>query len=111
MTKKHYEAIASILRGYVEQQIGVHDRRDLTKTECDALEQASYDIADRLADYFASDNPRFDRVRFLTACGIEQEERCECGNLPYTDTENCKDCCACDKCTYGCGTCFCDCHR
>jgi hypothetical protein len=140
MTKKHYEAIASILRGYVEQQIGVHDRRDLTKTECDALEQASYDIADRLADYFATDNPRFDRVRFLTACGIEQdevlmcndcagmsdsdkrkcphpsynieqEERCECGNLPYTDTENCKDCCACDKCTYGCGTCFCGCHN
>ena len=55
MTKKHYEAIASILAidtGYT-REVAI--------------------IAERLADYFASDNPRFDRVRFLTACGIEQE--------------------------------------
>ena len=28
------------------------------------------DIARRLADRLAEDNPRFDRSRFLTACGI-----------------------------------------
>jgi hypothetical protein len=129
MTKKHYEAIASILRKSIQQSYTLGLDNSVEKY-----------IAQYLADYFASENPRFDRVRFLTACGIEQEEvlmcndcagmsdsdkrkcphpsynieqeeRCECGNLPYTDTENCKDCCACDKCTYGCGTCFCDCHR
>ena len=128
MTKKHYEAIAGILRYHLETYDVVTSYPEMVK------------IAESLAGYFESDNPRFDRVRFLKACGIEQEEllmcndcagmsdsdkrkcphpsynieqeeRCECGNLPYTDTENCKDCCACDKCTYGCGTCFCDCHR
>lgn len=110
MTKKHYEAIARILAidtGYT-REVAI--------------------IAERLADYFAQDNPRFQRYRFLQACGLEskgarlyadqdairaqeEQERCKCGNLPYTDTKNCKECCALDKCTYGCGTCFCDCHR
>ena len=71
MTKKHYEAIAGILRYYLELQIDEWDRRDLTPEECDALEQATYDIAERLADYFEQENPRFLRDRFLKACGIE----------------------------------------
>ncbi len=28
-------------------------------------------IAGGLADVFAADNPRFDRARFLTACGLD----------------------------------------
>lgn len=31
-------------------------------------------IALALADYYAAANPRFDRARFLTACGVEKEE-------------------------------------
>ena len=31
----------------------------------------SYDMATDLADYFASDNPRFDRGRFFEACGVD----------------------------------------
>jgi len=29
------------------------------------------DISFLLADYFEKDNPRFDRDRFLEACGVE----------------------------------------
>lgn len=36
--------------------------------------RATKHIANALADYFASDNPRFDRVRFLEACGVEPSE-------------------------------------
>jgi hypothetical protein len=31
---------------------------------------ACYDIATDLANYFAKDNPRFDRTRFFEACGL-----------------------------------------
>lgn len=29
-----------------------------------------YNLGTQLADYFASDNPRFDHERFLEACGL-----------------------------------------
>jgi hypothetical protein len=29
------------------------------------------DFANNLADEFALDNPRFDKARFLTACGVK----------------------------------------
>ena len=49
--KRHYEAIAKLLkeRGYGKNR---------------ALQMA-------LADLFASDNPRFDEIRFYEACGAE----------------------------------------
>lgn len=50
MTKRHFEAIAAILRDYPPAKV--------------------MSIGLRLADYFASENPRFDRERFLTACGF-----------------------------------------
>lgn len=49
MTKKHYEAIASAIKTS-------HNLETATK---------------KLADYFSTDNPKFDRTRFLQACGIE----------------------------------------
>lgn len=33
-------------------------------------EPTRFEMADRLADCFAEDNPRFDRLRFLDACGF-----------------------------------------
>lgn len=53
MTKKDFEAIARILKS--------KDGR------IDAVEM----IAEDLADLFAADNPRFDRDRFIEACGIQ----------------------------------------
>lgn len=56
-TRKHYEAVARM----------IHSERD------DAQEQETRlvvdRIASRMADIFGNDNPRFDRDRFLRACG------------------------------------------
>lgn len=58
-TKQHYEAIA-----------------DEVKTLVDLFEDNSGDIdavqafAERLATVFKNDNPRFDKQRFLKACGF-----------------------------------------
>ena len=54
MTRKHYVAIAEIIAYRL----------------C-AKDNHPHEIAKRLADYFKRDNPKFDRERFLTACGIE----------------------------------------
>lgn len=55
MTKKDYVAIAAII---VEHK---NDRY-----------RPAHTIALALAGYFATDNARFDRARFLRACGIEE---------------------------------------
>lgn len=51
MTKKHFKAIAEIIRN----------------TRC-VKEIAQ--VAIKLADYFADENPLFDRDKFMTACGL-----------------------------------------
>lgn len=57
MTKKHYEAIATIF---------LHHKR------CKDMDfQPSQSIEKDLADYFATDNKNFNREKFLQACGIE----------------------------------------
>lgn len=37
----------------------------------DLLLESKRRVAERLADRLAKDNPRFDRKRFLEACGVE----------------------------------------
>jgi hypothetical protein len=56
MTKKHYEAIAKAFYAYIATNTGANIARPIAKD---------------LADYFAQDNPKFNRSRFLEACGIE----------------------------------------
>lgn len=53
MTKRHFEAIAQIL-----QAARAIDPRTVQF------------VANDLADYFATENPRFDRARFLAACEV-----------------------------------------
>lgn len=48
MSKKHFEAIAAILRTHKGQEARV--------------------IAEDLAQYFATQNPRFDTEHFIKAC-------------------------------------------
>lgn len=57
MTAKHFRTIAATIR---EQRSVTpdNDRETLVQT------------AKRLADAFRADNPRFDRERFLVACGF-----------------------------------------
>jgi hypothetical protein len=59
-TRAHYELIAAILnrRFYAE------DGNETGRWVVDA-------VADDLCEVFAADNPRFDRDRFVAACGIE----------------------------------------
>ena len=62
MTKKDYELVAEAVR-----QTGlqfVDDEDEVSYTE--VLEE----IATRLANSFRSENERFDREKFMTACGI-----------------------------------------
>ena len=54
LSRKHYVAVAAILSEYTDN--GTHTPGF---------------IAEDLASYFASDNPAFDRQRFLKACGVE----------------------------------------
>lgn len=54
MTRKHFIAIAAIIADG-------DGRTDYA---------ARKEVALGLADYFAGENPHFDRKRFLTACGI-----------------------------------------
>lgn len=58
MTKTHFEAIARILNA------------DLAVSNTDDERNKVRGIALSMSDYFLSVNPRFDRKRFLTACGF-----------------------------------------
>lgn len=64
MNKKHFEAIAAILKAKADQY--------RNSSYPDAYDRfAAVDaIADDLAEYFASQNPRFDELKFLQACGV-----------------------------------------
>lgn len=62
MTKKDYVAIAQALRdAYGEDHAAFPV----------SGEEMRQEAAGRLCEAFAADNPRFDRARFLAACGIE----------------------------------------
>lgn len=62
-TRRDYEAAAEAIKSTLyEAPTGVYDWR----LYFDACES----IAEKLADHFARDNPRFDRVLFLGRCGL-----------------------------------------
>lgn len=63
MTRKDFKAIAEIIKGNVEfiKQTDGH---------CYNCRERIRNIADELADYLSTQNPRFDRKRFLEACGV-----------------------------------------
>jgi hypothetical protein len=62
MTKKDYIAIAGAIRELVDSSLPyepMHRYHDIA--------MVAFDLADKV---FAPDNPRFDRTRFLKACGM-----------------------------------------
>jgi hypothetical protein len=61
MTRTDYELVAGVLRTQWETEDALHPL-------VDAVMNA---LARKLADAFQSANPRFDRTRFLAACGVE----------------------------------------
>lgn len=56
MTRKDYVAVAEKIRARAEEYTYVPD--------------LIIEFANDIADVFKADNPRFDRGRFLSACGI-----------------------------------------
>lgn len=65
MTKKDYTAFAGMMKGFtssIRPKSG--DEGDIVFA-C-TVEEIAFDMA----DIFAKDNPRFDREKFLKACGF-----------------------------------------
>lgn len=60
MSKKDYEAIAEVFNEWVSFNSG----------EDDIDTYPAFQLSDGLANYFEKDNPRFDRERFMIACGF-----------------------------------------
>lgn len=64
LSRKHYKAIAEIVKETSDQ----HEHPDLYCW----LASDTESLTNKLADYFAQDNPHFDRDRFLVACGLTE---------------------------------------
>lgn len=63
MTKKYYEMIAGAL--WRSKPLAI------LNPKIDAVRQSVYDMCvHNIADVCAADNPKFDRARFLKACGV-----------------------------------------
>ncbi len=58
MSKKHYIEIAQAIKAS-EVPATAETRKSIAE------------LAKRLANVFAADNPRFDRARFIKACGVD----------------------------------------
>jgi hypothetical protein len=81
MTKKHYEAIARIIKFYHLLELGY------------GKSHYSQKIAETLSLEFAQDNKNFDRERFLTACGIKQTcSHKNCSNIVDDEGDECRKC-------------------
>ena len=61
MSKKHFEAAAAKIRGMMEESQVTLDNQ---------LRQRALAAAEVFASVASEFNPRFDRARFFTACGI-----------------------------------------
>jgi hypothetical protein len=61
VTRRDYELIAASVREVREDQ------------KCEPIDPRGIDIAETLARHLGGQNPRFDRVRFLRACGFSDE--------------------------------------
>lgn len=71
MTKKHFIAIAATIRAQLDG-LNTEIIQNIDSDENPACQQAETveETARRLCDVFTNENPRFDRARFLAACGI-----------------------------------------
>lgn len=60
VSRQTFEALATAIR----RQIDIYGQDRTVVTTCE-------EIANEAADHFAVSNPRFDRARFMKACGLE----------------------------------------
>jgi hypothetical protein len=70
LTKKDFKAVAEIIRKEVPYcRIQGYALQGITQGDNARIGTCSW-IAQNLANYFATQNPRFDRERFMKACGL-----------------------------------------
>lgn len=74
MNKRHYEAVAKVIRRMYEEA----ERYALDVDHADGV-FALQDVVRALADCYEEENPRFDRERFFQAALGHGSDRC---NLP-----------------------------
>ena len=67
MTKKDYILIAAAVKAGTALWAAPEDRKD---PDVATYLGAVSDVASAIADALERQNPRFDRTRFLTACGV-----------------------------------------
>lgn len=65
MTKKHYEAIAAAIESQSRVRIANNPEAQSARL------QALCDVAEQFAIIARRDNPRFNRERFMSACGFK----------------------------------------
>ena len=71
MTKKHFNKIALIIADSVSDKIDKSGKSGWESEQiARAYKMAASQIALDMADFFADENPAFDRSRFLNACGV-----------------------------------------
>ena len=73
MTRKDYVMIAETIRellGDIERESGPMAVCDRTRALMAGEHLGVRHVAKRLADQLRQDNPRFDRTRFIEACGL-----------------------------------------
>lgn len=70
MSKKDYQAIARAIFDARERAEArpLHVDSDEGPWRCEEATDTLGDVAFNIADVFATDNPRFDRARFIQAC-------------------------------------------
>lgn len=73
MTKKDYELIANVLKDVKHGEIDMHERDDSVESH-QGMEYIWGETCKAFALYLEEANPRFDRNKFLQACGIRTED-------------------------------------
>lgn len=87
MTKKDFELIAGVIKKNYN------------------LTFINYNLLNDITEKLAEKNPRFNKEKFLSACGVEVDKSyCECGNEKEEDMIYCKECehsenCTCARCS------------
>ena len=77
MTRKDYECMAQVIKDAKTDTDRVTTEYHLKKDnalQSEILHDRIQKIADRMADNFKAENPRFDRDKFMKACGLDDLE-------------------------------------
>jgi hypothetical protein len=70
MTKKHFERVARVLAKRVAHAEDLAGQGGHFALMGDTKKGEIWQVANALADSFAEDNERFDKAKFMAACGL-----------------------------------------